>query len=433
MVELQNMVFGKKRKPPTGHHVPNVLKPIPKARDKDSYRRPMPPAHAITNEVLISLPNVCSCGGVFRNINTHDCYEEDIPLPKLTKDYQFHLVTKYSIEQGVCCSCGKKQTATDPKTKKSWDLGGQQVTFGSNIRLLICHLVTVVGLSYSQVANLILSLYGLVVSNGEIANMLSHQHKDWLPTYNQLKADVRGSPIKHYDETPWKIQSNDNGYAWVMSAHDSPNTVFHLATSRGTRHARDLHGPIGTHPTNSVHITDDYGVYRNLFGQQQLCWAHLYRVIRDLRYNKELPKHQEAHVHNWYEAFASVYQDLRTYLAKPYDQNKRNIQSNELWKRIQKLIRQPMSRTKEPSRLTRLKLQLQRAGQAKLLTCLAANTPCDNNRAERDLRQLVLKRKRSFGSKTEQGAKVLSTVLSVCTTTWRKHQNNYFEALAELG
>ena len=442
IAELQTMVFGKRRKPPTGHYVPIEPKAPPKPRSKDFYRRPIPPAHAVTTKELVPLPDQCTCGGRFNPDKTtaHERYEEDIPLPDLTQDYQAHLVTQYVIERGVCSSCSKTVTGTNPVTNQSWDLGGQTVTLGPNVQLLICHLVAVVGLSYAQVVNLITSLYGLVVSDGDIVNTLAKKQRAWTPVYEQLKADVRASPVKHYDETPWKIQDYDNsGYGWVMSAANSPNTLFHLATSRGSRHARDLHGnrqePNNTPlPNDSVYITDDYGVYRNLSGQQQLCWAHLYRAIRDLRYNDRLPKAQLAYVTQWYEVFAHIYQDLRTYLGEPYDEAKRQVQSDELWQRIQELANQQSPKhVGEPDKLKRLKAQLLRAGQDRLLTCLIADTPCDNNRAERDLRPLVLKRKRSFGSKTEQGAKALATVMNICTTTWKANPNNYFQSLAALG
>jgi hypothetical protein len=54
------------------------------------------------------------------------------------------------------------------------------------------------------------------------------------------------------------------------------------------------------------------------------------------------------------------------------------------------------------------------------------DTLCDNNRAERDLRQLVLKRKRSFGSKSEKGTQALTTILSLCATYWRMNPDTYF-------
>ncbi len=302
IAELQTMVFGKKRRPPTGHHETFQPQPTSLPRTKASYRRPIPPLATITDEVPVPLSKTCACGGSFKNITSHDRYEEDVPLPELTKDYRAHLVTKYTVERGVCSACGKVTSGQD--------LGGQVVRLGSNARLLICHLVTVVGLSYAQVTNLLLGLYGLHVSDGDIATTLADKHQAWLPAYEQLQPDIRSSPVKHYDETPWAIQDQDGlGHAWVMSASGNPKTVFHLASSRGTRQARDLHGSaIG------VRITDDYGVYRNLSGSQQLCWVHLYRVIRDLRYNDNLPKDQLPYVTWWYERFAGIYQDLRQYL-----------------------------------------------------------------------------------------------------------------------
>jgi transposase len=425
MAELQTMVFGKKKHPPTGTLVPVLAPVVTKlTRGKDSYRRPVPPASAVTTEVAVALPELCACGGSFDQTKTtiHDRYEEDIPLPELTSGYQPRLLTKYTIARGVCRSCGKTTSAKD--------LGGQTVTLGPNVRLLVTHLVSVSGMSYAQVTSLLLALYGLQLSDGEVATILHKQHQDWQPTYQQLKADIRAAPIRHYDETPWAIQAEGNmGHAWVMSASGSPKTLFHCATSRGAPHAQKLHGT----RDYGVHITDDYQAYRNLPGQQQLCWVHLYRSIRDLRYNQNLPKEQLTYVVCWYEVFAAIYQDLRLYLREPYDEVVRQTQAQELWQRLQLIAMQAQPACGEPDKLKRLKAQLLRAGPDRLFICLPKDTPCDNNRAERDVRQLVLKRKRSFGSKTKRGAQALSTVLSICTTTWRSNPTGYFQALAQLG
>lgn len=426
IAELQTMVFGRKKKPPTGGFFKDDLsRTEPKPRDKKSYRRPIPPSSAITSEVAVPLPDACSCGGSF-GVTTHDRYQEDIPLPELTENYKARLVTKYRIERGICSVCGKATSGHD--------LGGAEVSLGPNIRLLITHLVTVVGLSYSQTISLILGLYGLSVSNGEIANVLKKQHITWLAAYEQLKADIRAAPAVHVDETPWAIQQNNGyGHAWCLSDAGSDKVCYSLENSRGVVHAKELFSVNTDDQFTGVRISDDYGVYRSLPGIQQLCWAHLYRVIRDLRYNDNLPKEQLPMVVLWYEQFASIYQDLRNYLDEPYDEGMRATQSNELWERVQILTKDTGTKNDDPKKLTKLKAQLQRAGQDKLFACLIYDTPCDNNRAERDLRQLVLKRKRSFGSKTEQGATVLSTVLSICTTTWRTNRQNYFKQLALLG
>lgn len=420
VAELQTMVFGKKKRPPTGTPVPkdDIVTTQKLPRTKDSYRRPVPPATAITATEVISIVH-CQCGGELAQLTTHTRYQEDIPLAELTPDYTPHLVTKYLVQRGICQACGKVTSGKD--------LGGQAVTLGPNARLLICHLVSVMGMSYTQVAHLLLSLYGLRVTDGEIALVLSKQHQTWLPVYETLRADIRSSPAVHVDETPWAIQQNDGlGHAWSLSDGFSERVCYSLENSRGVVHARNLFGA----QFSGVRISDDYGAYRSLPGVQQLCWAHLYRTIRDLCYNDNLPEDQSPYVTWWYEQFAGLYQDLRSSLDKPYNCDEREQQSTVLWQRLQTLLPADES---EPKKLAKLKAQLTRAGPTKLFACLVYDTPCDNNRAERDLRQLVLKRKRSFGSQTEKGAKTLSTILSICTTTWRSNPTGYFKALAELG
>jgi transposase len=431
IAELQTMVFGRKRRPPMGGTPigPEPFSHEKAIRTKGSYRRPLPPASAITEEVVVPLPAVCSCGGSFDtgSRTTHSRYQEDIPLPDLTPDYRAKLVTTYVIERGVCLACGKATSAKD--------LGGQAVTLGPNVRLLVAHLVGVLGLSYAQTAKLLLSLYNLTVSSGEIATILQDKHQAWLPAYGQLKADIRAAPVVHADETPWPIQQEGGGYAWVLADASSPKVYYDLVTSRGAPHAKRLFGQSTDYPFGGVRISDDYGVYRNpdLPGEQQLCWAHLYRTIRDLRYNTNLPEGQLSYVSEWYTSFAGIYQDLRTHLEQPYDEVVREHQATELWQRVHALANVRPDKHGEPEKLTRLKAQLLRAGKDRLFVCLPKNTPCDNNRAERDLRQLVLKRKRSFGSQTEKGARALATILSICTTTWRIQPQGYFKQLALLG
>lgn len=424
IAELQTMVFGKKRKPPSGgHRVPDLPKPEPKPRDESSYRRPTPPATAITATVPVPVDR-CACGGELTGKTEHNRYVEDIPLPGLTEAYQARLVTKYVVERGICNDCGKPASGRD--------LGGAVVALGPNVRLLVTHLTTILGMSYSGVARLLLSLYGITVTDGEIANILARQHRIWRPVYEQLLADIRAAPAAHADESSWPIQSLQGaGYAWNLSDATSPKVCYALTNSRGVMHAKQLFGQDTGRPFRGIRISDDYGAYRGttLPGSQQLCWAHLYRSIRDLRYNANLPEQQLPYVCKWYEQFAAIYEDLRMYLDEPYDTIVRETQATELWQRLQALL--PPSHD-EPQKLTLLKAQLTRAGKDRLLTCLPSQTPCDNNRAERDLRQLVLKRKRCFGSKTEKGAQALSTVLSVCTTTWRTNPDNYFSTLAAL-
>lgn len=427
IAELEAMVFGKKKKPPLGTSPKDQDKPtaLPKPpRSKDSFKRTIPADETVT-EIIPMLVDHCACGGELTDITTYNRYIEDIPLPDLTTDYTARLVTKFLVQRGICTKCGKVTSGQD--------LGGSVVSLGPNVRLLVTHLIAGLGMSYSQVASLLLSLYGLVITDSEIARILQKQHQKWQPQYQQLLSDIRGSPIVHSDESPWPIQDLQGaGYAWNLSDGLSPKVCFALENSRGATHAETLFGVGTEQPFTGTRISDDYGAYRTLPGDQQLCWAHLYRCIRDLRYNDNLSEEQLPYVRHWYEQFAAIYQDLTMYLDEPFDEVVRATQADELWQRVQTLCQHPVLITGEPVKLTKLKAQLTRAGKDKLFICLPNNTPCDNNRAERDLRQLVIKRKRSFGSKSEKGAQALATVLSICTTTWRMQPANYFRTLAAI-
>lgn len=432
IAELETMVFGRKRPmSPTGPVGPVLPPTVGLPRDAASYRRAVPPPETITATEHCSVTACQHCGGDLATLTEQVRYQEDIPLPELTPGYRSQLVTKYIITRGVCQTCGRITAGRE--------LGGAEVALGPNVRLLVVDLIARMGLSYSQVSQLLLGLYGLTVTDGEIASLLQSTHLSWLPAYNQLKADIRAAPIDQIDETPWPIQElQGNGYAWGICDASSEAVCFALENSRGAQHAQELLGQNTDQPFAGVRISDDYGPYRNrqLPGVQQLCWAHPFRKLRDLVNCANLPAAQLPYVTQWYSGFAAIYSRLRRYLAEPYDKARRQTKASALWSQLRQLIRAKPGPAGEPDKLRRLKTQLLRAGKDRLFVCLPADTPCDNNRAERDLRQLVLKRKRSFGSKTQKGAQALATVLSLCTTTWRRNSSNptgYFKALAALG
>jgi len=419
IAELEKMIFG--GKPPKGGNVSSAYTPPQKKkknkRSKDSYKRAIP-TH-ITHEEYLALQGDCHCGGSFEK-QVHTRYTQDIPLPELTKDYEPVMTTKHTIEKGICTACKTKKTAND------FDLGGSHVRLGLNIRLLICSLITKDGLSYDQVISLVSNLYQMDISSGEITRILTRQHEKWLSDYQRLKDTIRQSKAIHLDETSWKLQEEKSGYLWVMACAFSHLVAFVFADSRGKGHAQKLIGD-----SDAAGITDGYSCYSSILTKQQLCWAHLYRTIRDLRYNGNLQEKHKSYVAQWYSAFSAIYKELQHELEKEYTQEIREKKAQELWERLEVLIKEGVET--EPHKLTKLKEQLQKAGKQRLFLCLIEDIPCDNNRAERELRPLVIKRKRSFGSKTKQGALALSTITSLCVSTWRESREDYFLRLSELG
>lgn len=387
-----------------------------KPRGRDSYQRAIP-TEPPTETKHFPVAVCMHCGGQLAQIEEAVRYIEDIILPQLLEEAT-KTITKLIIERGYCPKCGVWTAARD--------LRGAVVTLGQNVKLLVCYLTTILDCSYEQVKTLMTDLYNLTLSDGEITAILREQSLSWLPEYERLKEEVRASPGVHVDETTWPIQIfAKHTYAWVMSASNSLARVYKLATSRGKGHAIDLLGE----DYQGVRITDCFPGYKRLSGLHQICWAHLLRKIRDLLENKNLPEEKRPLVQTWYERFSVVYQQLRSNLSEPLNAKRRERQTMRLRAKIQAL-RQPDIH--DPKKLADLKNLLVEYDHA-LFTCLRfSGIPCDNNRAERDLRSLVIKRKKSFGSRTEAGARALEILLSVCWSTWHMNRGNFLPTLAKL-
>lgn len=419
--ELERMVFGRKRREDTADtDDPSSHRPSPAEehapRSPASYRRPVPPAAAITREAHAPVNACRHCGGSFSAREEHVRYVEDIDLDLLR---QARTVTKRTIERGYCTSCGQWTSADD--------LRGSPVTLGENVRDLVCFSVTVLDQTYAQVRTFLEGLCGFPITDGEIATIIQERGLCWRPAYERLKSRIRAGPGVHLDETGWPIQEDAwRTFAWVMSSVATPDVVYHLADSRGKGNAEDLLGD----GFQGVRITDGYPAYKNLAGEHQVCWAHLLRKARELAADAAaLTPEKAAHCRQWSEKLHAAYGTLTRCLAERFHRARRARQAAWFTGRVRAFTE---SHPLDPKKLLDLKTFLREYEDA-LFTCLLVDgVPPTNNRAERDLRPLVCKRKKSFGSKTEKGAKALEVVLSVCRSLWKKDPARFFPALAKL-
>ena len=203
IADLQQAVFGKR---PSRPSIVPVAKQPPKSkkpRNPASYRRPPPKQSDITHRQRLVLSETCQCGGHFQHKEVVTYVEEDIPLAGVTVDYLHKLITEYQVEKGVCQQCGQPQVAGN------YNLRGQRVRLGDNVKLLICTLVSQ-GLTYNKIIELLKILYNLQVSSGEITRILKVKAEKWQGASQGLLADVKASPYCSMDETPWSIRQ-ENG------------------------------------------------------------------------------------------------------------------------------------------------------------------------------------------------------------------------------
>ena len=60
-------------------------------------------------------------------------------------------------------------------------------------------------------------------------------------------------------------------YTWAFST--AMHVLFRCGVGRGKAEAQKIIGE----KFRGIGVTDDYGAYKYLFNQHQLCWAHLLR------------------------------------------------------------------------------------------------------------------------------------------------------------
>jgi transposase len=389
-----------------------------KTRTSGSYRRSVPPPEAVTKTVEHPLPSCPDCGTALRRKRIVLSVIEDMVLPS-EKGNPFKTVEEHRIETGYCPCCEKRVAAAL--------LPKQTCTLGPNVRRYVPYAVTVLGQSFEKVRTFLKDVCDLEISDGEITRILHEQKTLLLHAYHALAARVRDAPAAHYDETGYPVQAEGQGqFGWVKTAADSPDALFLLGRTRGKGNAEELRGSC----LDQIAVTDDFGAYRKLFGEHHaLCWAHPARKLRDLARSQTLPAEKQAHCAETYAAFCALYEDVRTALAQPFITGERKKKVAEVQSRL-RIIAAP--HPLDPVKLATIKRSM-RKNVRKYITCLLhKGIPADNNKAERSLRPLVIKRKLSFGSRTQKGADTMGVLLSVLMSLWWSRPKSFFAAYDKL-
>lgn len=304
--ELREMQYGKKQRERKNEKIPLPGKDsrkgeIPRERTPESYRRPLPKPEDITGELRLELPVCPDCGGTLENRLEHISYREDLDnLEMLLKN--FKKTTKRIIESGYCRHCGKR--------KRSSEIPKQTVEIGQNMKAMIVYLHVLLGLSHKEVEQHLRTIYDFDVSEGMISRSLEEQSDLLRPYYRTICQDLYAEKGCHYDENTWDIQNGEGGnYVWVKTRVSSNKTIFWFGKTRGKGVAEKLRGdPNEGNVKDQVGISDDYGSYRDLFENHELCWAHPHRKLRDLAESNMLEESIRKHCQRVYENYAELYE-----------------------------------------------------------------------------------------------------------------------------
>ena len=231
----------------------------------------------------------------------------------------------------------------------------------------------------------------------------------------------------HADETGWR-QSGANGYVWTFSTPTEryfPRTLLPAnATSRERYFLRRGRGKTVVDQALSdafsgVLVSDFYAAYHHYDGPKQRCWAHLLRDIHDLvaLHPKDAPLVQ------WAGAIHQLYAAAKAF-HHPEQQRRRVVQlalERSLLAICQPFLDNPSA---IPARLCR---RIERHIKELFVFVAEPDVPPDNNAAERSLRHVVISRKVSGGTRSEQGTESKMALASLFGT-WRARGLNPLDA-----
>ena len=361
-----------------------------------------------TREVHHAVENCPDCGRKLSGGWTHS-KRQTIEIP----DTPIEIIEHVLIARR-CGVCGKVHV---PKLGIADGVIGKQ-RVGPRLMSFIATLSIAKRMPQRMIQKLLKDLYGVHISVGEIAEVLHKVAEFAKGNVQWILRRIRGSLHVHGDETGWR-EDGINGYLWSLSTPEL--RYFHFDRSRAAAVAKRLLGPC----FGGVLVCDFYAGYNFYDGPIQRCWVHFVR---------DLAKLVEAHPDNdsvrvWVESIKAVYktakkitrrgfvEDIRTrlrqeletkllFLAEPYLKNE-SLPQHVLAKRVEKHLGELFTFVQYPG------------------------CPSGNNAAERAIRPAVVARKISGGTRSANGSKTRTILMSVFGT-WTLQSKDLLQACTDM-
>lgn len=302
------------------------------------------------------------------------------------------------------------------------DLGGQvlgQGRMGVHLVSLIGYLRQVLRLPVQRIQAYLATVHQLRLSVGEIVELLHQLRAASEGAVAGLKRQVRGSAVVHGDETGWR-ENGRNGFIWgFFTPGEEAVRYYEYDVSRAGAVVKRI---LGSQVKGHL-VTDFYAGYNDIAGKQQRCWAHLLRDLHDL---KKAHPAEEA-VIDWAGKVRALYDAGQEWVqqARAPTAEAREKQYVLLVERAHQLGLQYATEKGHPC--CALAKRLLRHEDALFQFVLVAGLSADNNLAERSLRPLVVIRKISGGSRSDEGTKTRMALASLFETWQARGLNPLIE------
>ena len=225
----------------------------------------------------------------------------------------------------------------------------------------------------------------------------------------RLMEEFRQAAVKHADETTWRTQGQ-SGYAWVFSCDNVSLFLF-----RHTRSGAVPKEVFGSESVPGVLVVDRYSGYSRVPCKVQYCYEHLKRNLQDIV--KQFPDEAEV------KRFGK---DVVAMLCKAMKLRRRRISDQRFYKQAAELKKKIMDTMEVDANHEAIRTyqEIFRDNEDKMYHWAEdRRVPAENNRAEKELRPIVIARKISFGSQSPKGRNTREVLASVLNTLRQRGLN----------
>ena len=363
-----------------------------KNRSKGVNRKSFPPDQ-VNHFVDCSLESCPLCGSKELSELDKTLSLQQVDLPEVKP-----IVTQYNCKQHRCESCGTPSFARLPE-------GVPDSAFGIRLMALITALTGALHLSKRDAIWLVKNLYDIDISEGSIINVEERVASALKQVYERIHRHVTQSLLpKHFDETSWRDRGKTH-YVWTASTLAA--TCLHIDRSRSREAFQGFIETLSQAPV----VTDRYAVYNQLEQPHQYCLAHLIRECR--KYSER--DGPDGKIGNALEKeLIQVCRNHREFREGLISKQARNGRFRHQKKRLENyLLDGFIEGSKEiASFCDRL---LDSFSHLWVFSNFTDVEPT-NNLAERDLRRIVLWRKKSYGTRSDRGQRYVERIGSVVQT-----------------
>ncbi len=264
----------------------------------------------------------------------------------------------------------------------------------------------------------ILEESGIIISEGEISNILTQEKKEELKKEHEeiLKAGLESSNYFHTDDTGLKHKGENHHVHVICNALFS---AFFITPKKDRDTIKGILGLEKGEKTDKIMISDDARQYLDIAVHHALCWIH---VIRHYRKLNPLIDYHRIQLREFLARVWAFYDRLDKYRENPDEEEKEKLKNefDELFS------------TKTGYEELDKRIALTKEKKEELLLVLRfPEILLHNNPAELALREPVVKRKISNGTRSEEGKAAWENMMSILDTC-RKLGVGFFDYIKDI-